>query len=248
MPQQTDTPCKNCIFAEYNDITQIGCKLGMIEKFRNKGTPILEVYDNDKEFYVIQGRRCMSARTKHWFYKDYTVTEQRAMINREVAIPYNAIIFAEHKSYNDIKKTIESLAAQTIKPWKITVVLLNNHPDTQRILKVLDNTTLSWKIQGMMLPNTPKQQVLNTIVGHVPITWYAVFHAGCVVPKDTFDTINKFIHEELNVVTVIRPNSQGDCSVVLREVHKNYFYAELITTLQDSTVYRIHDICPDFPQ
>lgn len=43
------TSCKDCILAEYNGITQIGCQANRISKFNN----VIEAYDEEKEFYVI---------------------------------------------------------------------------------------------------------------------------------------------------------------------------------------------------
>ena len=47
------TPCKDCVFALYNDITQVGCKTKTLDIFKQRGVTILEVYDEEKEFYVI---------------------------------------------------------------------------------------------------------------------------------------------------------------------------------------------------
>lgn len=47
------TSCKNCCFAIYENITQTGCELGRVDRFRSVNK-VVEAYDNDKEFYVIQ--------------------------------------------------------------------------------------------------------------------------------------------------------------------------------------------------
>ena len=47
------TPCKDCTFAIYEGKTQNGCHLNLLEKYKNKNLEILEAYDEQKEFYII---------------------------------------------------------------------------------------------------------------------------------------------------------------------------------------------------
>lgn len=58
------TNCKNCIFAEYEQNTQTDCSFGRIDKFKNNNK-ITEAYDNEKEFYVINGL-CNLNRPNSW--------------------------------------------------------------------------------------------------------------------------------------------------------------------------------------
>ncbi|KKL15383.1 hypothetical protein LCGC14_2506180, partial [marine sediment metagenome] len=36
-----DTPCKNCIFADYKDITQIGCVFNKLELFKQHDIEVI---------------------------------------------------------------------------------------------------------------------------------------------------------------------------------------------------------------
>ena len=56
------TSCKNCIFAIYDQNTQIGCEDNRITKF---GDDVIEAYDDSKEFYVIE-RLCNLYRPQGW--------------------------------------------------------------------------------------------------------------------------------------------------------------------------------------
>ena len=65
-PQQDrklQTSCKNCTFAIYDGITQTGCSANRIEKFDQ--SDIIEAYDNEKEFYVIN-KFCNLYRSQSW--------------------------------------------------------------------------------------------------------------------------------------------------------------------------------------
>lgn len=61
------TPCKSCVFAKYDNNTQNGCELNYLDKYRTKNASILEAYDDEKEFYIINGKKCMGYRENKWF-------------------------------------------------------------------------------------------------------------------------------------------------------------------------------------
>ncbi len=94
-----DTSCKECIFTEDKDLTQIGCKTDYIAKFNRLDIEIMDAYDEDKEFWVIKNRRCPSYRTNKWKYKDHTFEEQVEQISVETQIPYQIIIFANNNTW-----------------------------------------------------------------------------------------------------------------------------------------------------
>ena len=47
MDNQLTSSCKDCVFAVYIGKTQTECKLGRVEKFREKGVDIIEAEDLD---------------------------------------------------------------------------------------------------------------------------------------------------------------------------------------------------------
>jgi hypothetical protein len=64
LDRSKQTSCKECIFAKYEDKTQIGCVANRIIKFQNLNN-VIEAYDDDKEFYVINGF-CNYYRNQQW--------------------------------------------------------------------------------------------------------------------------------------------------------------------------------------
>lgn len=52
-----NTSCKKCHYAIYDGKTQTGCQMNRLDKWREK-TNVIEAYDEEKEFYVIQNRNC----------------------------------------------------------------------------------------------------------------------------------------------------------------------------------------------
>lgn len=58
------TSCKNCIFAVYDNDTQISCSFDRIQKFKELDK-VFEAFDHEKEFYVINSL-CNLYRPLHW--------------------------------------------------------------------------------------------------------------------------------------------------------------------------------------
>lgn len=61
--RKLQTSCKNCTFAVYDNLTQIGCVADRISKYEKDD--IIEAYDNEKEFYVIN-QFCNLYRPSSW--------------------------------------------------------------------------------------------------------------------------------------------------------------------------------------
>ena len=114
-----DTPCKNCIFAKYNGITQYGCKLDKLDIFRKHDTYISEAYDEDKEFYVIKNRTCIEFRTTRWKHINEPLWDQKDRLRQENEIRYQAIIIV-NDNLQDTLTTLDSLVNQSIPPRYIT--------------------------------------------------------------------------------------------------------------------------------
>lgn len=60
--RKLQTSCKNCTFAIYDNLTQVGCVANRIEKFKDS---VVEAYDNEKEFYVVN-QFCNFYRPLSW--------------------------------------------------------------------------------------------------------------------------------------------------------------------------------------
>jgi hypothetical protein len=98
------TSCKNCIFAIYDNITQVGCEQNRLEKF---GNDVIEAYDTEKEFYLIN-RVCNTFRNNTWNKgkKDINKARKESCISFDLLIDVNDI----NESYYDIiKNTLNNI-------------------------------------------------------------------------------------------------------------------------------------------
>lgn len=100
----TKTSCKSCIFAVYEGKTQTGCDHGRIEKF---GQDVIEAYDNDSEFYVIN-RLCNYLRSTNWNdgHKDLDKLKLESAVSFDIFIDVNNLSLENKEK---ISKTIKNL-------------------------------------------------------------------------------------------------------------------------------------------
>ena len=78
------TSCKNCVFAIYEDKTQVGCEDNRVSKF---GDLVIEAYDDSKEFYVIN-RLCNLYRNVKWNdgIKDVAKAKKESCLSFDILI------------------------------------------------------------------------------------------------------------------------------------------------------------------
>lgn len=126
-----EIPCKNCCFAIYDqsrDVkpTQIDCEMGLLDKFRIKNITITEVYDNDKNFFVIN-TICPYFRNNNiklqprWKYCDDE--NRREKVLSEVSLTSSLIIYLhENSTVDDLKKTLLSIYALTTLPQELIII------------------------------------------------------------------------------------------------------------------------------
>ena len=129
----SNTPCKECIFAQYDLTgeapTQTGCNKGMLDKYRKAGTNIIEAYDTDKEFFVLEGRICPFFRDYNWASRiendeNFDETVER-MLKFETSLSFHIMIFMQD-SIDDVKKTLESINKQDKMPVQVTIIRPRN--------------------------------------------------------------------------------------------------------------------------
>ena len=93
-----DTICKGCVFSIREDDkdgipTQIGCQLGQLERARDKGLKVIECYDDEEQFNIIEDKHCLFLRPQGWVdkVKDSDMDLQ-AYAEAEVALEFKAMV------------------------------------------------------------------------------------------------------------------------------------------------------------
>lgn len=248
---QINTACKNCIFANYQDITQIGCKINELDKLRNNNIEILDAYDEEKEFYVINANKCFKYRTSHWNGSSLSLREQQKKISKEISIKYHAIIFANN-NIQDIKDTLDSLMSQSLLPVYITIVRYStSNIKPIELYDMMKNINIKWRIENV-INEIDDDAIIDIIVPFVTVPIYTIFYAGFKVPKYTFSRLNYKIHNKFLNFAVILPNSTNNGKIVSRFIHTYYQGNKDISLIkklesEQCPLIQITKLFPSFP-
>jgi len=145
------TPCKNCIAAIYENKTQTGCYFDQLKNFDS----ILEVYDNEHEFYVVNNKKCMYYRENNWLEKRGIGIEQaQETIVKENTIKYIAIINLDQiKNKNNLEKAVSELKKQKEKPCGIVVMMqkkVEYDISIKEVIDIMQGSGFIWKIKNFI--------------------------------------------------------------------------------------------------
>lgn len=218
---QIHTPCKDCVFAKYDNITQVGCELNYINAFKSKNVEILEVYDKEKEFFVINNKKCLGYRENKWFnqygLEHASLDEKIKKFHETNHLSYLLVI--DLKNFDDA--SFFSLKNQilncSIKPQKIIFIRYQsiNNFHFNKIKHLLDeaNIDCKWRIQTMVDESLNEKDILHNIVN---INRNTRFISYISKPNNELsqvvDKANIIVYNDLDFFTAI---ANSDKSIIL---------------------------------
>jgi hypothetical protein len=223
------TPCKGCSFAVYNHNTQIDCGLGYIEKYKIQNIEVLEAYDEDKEFYVINGKKCIGYREDRWFAKwdmiNPTMEEKVAKYKETNFLQYAVVINLKDLSFDQLQDLCKQISSCDVKPQKIIFIryrdenLSFGYDIISNLLKD-NNVGCSWRIQTMLDDTLSHKDILHIIAQNnvknrfiVSITNYLHNLSEMII------SVNKKIHEDLEQM-IICSNKEKSCLIYSSAVYR----------------------------
>lgn len=166
------TCCKKCVFADYKNNSQIGCAIGYLDKYRAINAHILEAYDEEKEFYVINEKKCLGYRENSWF-KQYdmenaSLAEKIAKVQEINHLHYLLVINLYSFSENDLRQIVKEISQLSVQPQKIIFVryITNKLFDFNMLSNLLKeyNLNCKWRIQSMIDESINYPDILHNIV------------------------------------------------------------------------------------
>ena len=224
MIKKLHTPCKKCIFATYEDITQTGCKLNLIEKFKQYDTEVIEAFDEEKEFYIINGTKCIHMRASDWTGSTLPLEEQITQVTKETNLHFHAIVILDN-SIENLKNTINSLTAQTLKPSQITLIRkVDNTIPPSELVEICSTllTNIKWRIERLVVSYENMEDIYDLILPFIKNSIYIVFKSGFIVPEATLLDISNYIVDHFLKFVMILPNKDGNGFVTLKSFNEYY--------------------------
>lgn len=209
------TPCKTCVFAKYQNNTQIGCEAKYLEKYREKNTEILEVYDNDKEFYIINNKKCIGYREAGWFTRfgmqNSTIQEKIDKVIESNKVSYCVMLDLKLISnIQEVEKILHELNNSQNRPQKIIIIKHNFQHKTEdfsynslrNVLSKLNN--IEWRIQNMLHEKRDQEIIyeISNINKKYRVLFYIKNYSDKI--KDIISLANKKIYEDLSYFIAIK--------------------------------------------
>jgi hypothetical protein len=225
MINKTHTSCKNCVFAIYDEITQTGCHLNLIKNFKKHKIKVLEAFDEEKEFYVIDNSKCVHMRLENWTGSSLSLEEQKIQVTKEANLHFHVLIVATD-NIEDIQKTLNSLAAQELPPTYITIIRQVDCAITpSKLVELCSLQNIQWRVENLMQPYDNIEDVYNLVVPFIKGSIYTIFQAGFEVPPQTLKDISSAIVDNFLKFAIILPNKDGNGYTTLKtfnEYYQNY--------------------------
>jgi|TARA_R110000824_G_scaffold55709_3_gene153306 hypothetical protein len=267
MISQIHTTCKDCAFAVYSGKRQTECSAGILDRYRNNGAEIIDVYDdNGKEFFVINNKLCSHHREKEWA-KKYSKSELLNIVNSQTKSPYQAmILYCEESTPETIGFTLKSLAEQFNPPNIISIIvrkatdsIYKLNMEIEAVVKKYDNK-FDWRIQNILdTEETSVRQSIDLAVDGTyfkySFPYYLVFESGFEVPKDFTEELHNSIMFEGKQMIFCHPvKGSLNGMLVNRLLHRKHTGNAFNINIEDKIaefeenakdyMFPIDEICP----
>jgi len=211
------TPCKKCSFAKYEENTQTGCFLDLLDKYRLVDVEVLEAYDNDKEFYIINGKKCAGYREQNYFdnrdMEEATMEEKVALIKSKLRMKYLAIIDCLNRTPEELLSVVLELKKAKVKPDTVMVIIKEDgsysYSDYYKSLYKSEIGT-KWKIKGNLYQEqdfiTTIHQVVN--LGAESCNFVLCVGADSSKVNEVVEHANDLVYEKFEAFCVVSNESK----------------------------------------
>ena len=270
MINQVHTNCKDCAFSVYSDKTQTGCSAGMLDKYKDAGAEVIEVYDDsDKEFFVINNKLCTHHRDKEWA-KQYTKSELLNIVESQTKSPYQVmLLFHQDSTLDDLSTTLESLVGQFNPPSIISVISMKKTDSIYKLNMQIEDLLkkhedkVDWRIQNILDVETTDRQAIDLAVDGTyfkyTFPYYIVFSCGFQVPEEFTEEIHNSIIIDAKQPVYCHPVDESlNGMLVNRLLHRKHTGNAFNVHIEDKLlefeedaenyIYKIEDICPSMAQ
>lgn len=246
--------CKRCVFADYKDNVQVGCKVGKIDVFKNMGVEIEEVKDDPssedpKEYYFIKDKFCNGWRSDNWLLKNQENPE--LAFKKENELRYDLILVEDEESGNSdivrLENVILEIMKFDIKPNKLFFAskLPINLAQTS---KLINRHFKKWTISNLDL-ELKKDEIIDTLVNKIECNYYVYSTLKNPPQNNNINEYHNLICEEQRVIGYYKDK---ELSLVNRHIHEyfqgGHFGKTLFDKIQEEKPELIYASNSNLPQ
>ena len=210
--QKFHTSCKECIFAVYNELTQIGCDLDRIEEYKAKGSNIvLEAYDGEKEFFIINNNKCKCFRNKYYAINRPNENHKESVL-QEIKTKFCFIIYA-NRDIDGVKSTLVNLKHHGY-PIEEVVIVLDKYEEQYKtdyivmISELLQGVT--WRV-NVLQQDLDHYKTMDMVLHHnkKKFDFFTCLNAYESLPEGTLQKIDDKLNKEINVASAVKVDDCG---------------------------------------
>ena len=215
--EQRDNPvqtsCKECLFAKYDGITQTDC---LADRLKHFDGDIIEAYDEEKEFYVIN-RTCTFIRPKSWNEGKSEVEKARLEVKTSFGLFINLPDFSEE----ELVKTVGSIKKINYDKSKIVVTMCHLQGG---------ESELYVKLLGDLL-NAGVEAYLSVSIHEAAKEWdnlnrfrnclfFSIVSAGQEIDADIFSRCDEALNDDGKIFASAQRNGT---SLLLTKIFLNHY-------------------------
>ncbi len=220
------TSCKDCVFAIFDgDIkTQIGCSMGRIDIYRAQNPEsVIEAYDEEKEFYVINNRICNLCRNSKWAAdknpRDLLGLQYAAI--EEASLKFDVIVIA-NDNINDVEATISFLMQEEYKPRQITIIRKPGNQIRPAFLRnSLSKLNVKWRMASLVNPEFDEREMVDESIKTSKCGYIVVVKAGSTLPPQYLKNLDFLWNKKLIQLGTVISNETDklDGMMINKAVH-----------------------------
>jgi len=258
------TICYNCVFADYENNIQTGCKANRLELFKKHQVDIKETEIEDRQCFVIEGKSCVYYRNKEWVIENYKTEDVNIAldtIKKQLRIPYHALVFFRSEdTIEDLQKRLYELENQKVKPKLVTVIDRSHNSEaiTGELIKTFHNKYSfdHWRVQRIQAVDQIDNDIIDLVYDSTKkqvYMFYIIFECSYDIPEKFSEDIHRSLHDEMKNFTILLPNKNGVGRGALKIAHEKYAGNSFGIDLADKIIHygdaphmikAVEEICP----
>lgn len=205
--QKFHTSCKECIFAVYDGITQIGCDLDRIESYRNKGDGVvIEAYDEEKEFFIINNNKCKCFRNKYYAINRPNQNHKESVL-QEIKTRFCIIVYA-NRDIDGVKSTLVNIKHHGYPVEEVVIVLDRTEEQNKADYIVMISELLqgvTWRV-NVLQQDLDHYKTMDMVLHHnkKPFDFFVYLNAYEHLPEGVLQKIEDRLNKDINVASAIQ--------------------------------------------
>jgi hypothetical protein len=241
------TSCKNCVFAVYEQKTQTGCAIKYLDKYKEK-TEVLEAYDNDKEFYVINDKKCLAYREAKFFknldMEESSIQDKIKQVLDSNYIDYALLVDLKYFTEGDLENLVEQINSMSYKPKKIIFIRYQNDQKSWHGYEAIKtklnkiNQGVAWRIQTMVNDDSYYEILHNVVSVNKKHRFFYCIEKPVEKINSIVDKANSIVYQDLDTFFVIA-NSEKTALLFSGGLYRYSAVVNKINLLKDQNAYTI---------